>query len=415
MRRRTAVLLLFLPAAACSDILPGDPAPRDVCQGAAAGEFPCRGIDLLAHMAPGELGDVPAALNDVWGWADPETGREYALVGRADGASFVDVTDPASPRLVGTLPRTDGAGTSSWRDLKVYADHVFVVSDNAGAHGMQVFDLRRLRGLEGAPVVFDEDAVYTGIGSAHNLVIDEDAGIAVAVGANSGGESCGGGLHMVDIGQPASPAFLGCFADPTTGRAGTGYTHDAQCVTYDGPDARFIDRRICFGANETALSIADVTDPQAPVALATASYPQVGYLHQGWLSEDGRYFYMDDELDEIFGNVSRTRTLIWDVAVLDDPILVREHPGEATATDHNQYVVGDRLYQANYTSGLRVLDISDPEDPVEIGFFDTVPETDSPGTSGAWSVYPFLPSGTLLVSSIGEGLFILRPGAGSGI
>ena len=323
-------------------------------------------------------------------------------------------------RTDGALPRTEGTRTSSWRDMKVYGDHVFIVADGAPGHGMQVFDLTTLRGLSAdAARVFEPEVTYTGtsehpLGNAHNIFVNEDTGFAYAVGAGDGGETCGGGLHMIDLSTPAAPAFAGCFADPTTGRAGTGYTHDAQCVTYDGPDARFLGRRICFGANETALSIADVTDPLAPVALATATYPAVAYLHQGWLSADGRYLFMDDELDE-FGGEPRTRTLVFDVAELDDPVLVAEHAGVQTSTDHNQYVVGDRLFQANYRSGLRVLDISDPETPAEIGFFDTTPQLDGPGFDGAWSVYPFLPSGTILVSSIDEGLFVLRPATGSGL
>ena len=409
------ILLLPVLLAACADSPPiSAPTPQGACIGARAGDFPCQGVDLLAFVSVAALGGN-AAVNDLWGWVDPETDREYALVGRTDGTAFVDVTDPAAPRLVGSLPLTDGAYPSSWRDLKVYADHVFIVADGAGGHGMQVFDLRRLRSAEGGAVTFTEDALYQGIASAHNIAIDEDAGMAFAVGSSGGGESCGGGLHMIDITDPSAPAFAGCFADVTTGRASTGYTHDAQCVTYDGPDERFQGRRICFGANENALSIADVTDPADPVALSATSYPAVGYLHQGWLTEDQRYLYMDDETDEIFGTVDRTRTLIWDVAELDDPILVGEHLGTSESTDHNLYVVGDRLYQANYSSGLRILDISDPENPVEIGFFDTTPGFTAPGFDGAWSVYPYLPSGTLLVTSIDEGLFVLRPSADSGI
>ena len=144
--------------------------------------------------------------------------------------------------------------------------------------------------------------------------------------------------------------------------------------------------------------------------IASASYPGMAYIHQGWLTEDQRYYYMNDELDELTGLAGRTRTLIWDVAELDDPVLVAEHFGSTTATDHNLYIKGDRMYQANYQAGLRVLDISDPENPVEIGFFDTTPYEGNPPTmSGAWTAYPFFGSGTIVVSSTREGLFLLRP------
>ncbi|MBW3553648.1 MAG: choice-of-anchor B family protein [Gemmatimonadetes bacterium] len=416
MTRRLLLLSLAASAAGCADAPPlAEPTPRAACTEAVAETYPCDGVDLLAFMSIQELGGAPRTdLNDVWGWTDPETGREYALVGRSDGAAFVDVTVPSSPRLVGSLPRTAGSPSSAWRDLKVYADHAFVVADNAGAHGMQVFDLRRLRGADGEPVTFEPDALYDGIASAHNLVIDTDAGMAVAVGAGGGGETCGGGLHMIDITTPTAPAFTGCFNDPDTGR-GTGYTHDAQCVVYHGPDDRFTGRRICLGANVDALSIADVSDPAAPVALAVATYPAAGYLHQGWLTDDHRFFFMDDEADEFADPGAGTRTLVWDLAELDDPILVKEHRGVALSTDHNLYIRGDRMYQANYTSGLRVLDISVPASPFELGFFDTYPASDQLGFAGAWSVYPFFASGTLLVTGIGEGLFILGASPGSGI
>jgi len=180
-------------------------------------------------------------------------------------------------------------------------------------------------------------------------------------------------------------------------------------VRYNGPDEEYVGREICLGANETALSIADVTDKDATVALSASSYPNTGYLHQGWISDDHRYFYMNDETDEVGGNVSRTRTLVWDIEDLNDPILVKEHFGTTGASDHNLYVIGDLMYQANYLSGLRILDISDPESPEEIGFFDTVPfGDDNPGFAGAWSVYPYFESGVIIVSSIKEGLFVLR-------
>lgn len=380
------------------------------CEEGSAGGFSCSEVDLVAflpvHAAGGDRGVI---ANDLWGWTDPETGREYAIMGRADATTFIDLGDPSNPVYLGELPLTEGAMVNMWRDIKVYDNHAYIVADNAGEHGVQVFDLTQLRDVSGPPVTFEATAHYDGINSAHNIVINEETGFAYVVGASGGGETCGGGLHMIDIREPASPVFAGCFADSNTGNAGTGYSHDAQCVRYDGPDDAYVGHEICFGANENALSISDVTDKEAPATLSAASYPNTGYLHQGWISDDHRYFYMNDETDEIGGNVSRTRTLVWDVQELDDPVLVKEHFGTTGSSDHNLYVVGDFMYQANYLSGLRILDISDPEDPVEVGFFDTVPfGDDGAGFAGAWSVYPYFESGLLIVSSIKEGLFVLK-------
>jgi choice-of-anchor B domain-containing protein len=259
-------------------------------------------------------------------------------------------------------------------------------------------------------VTFTEDARYDRIHSAHNIAINTETGYAYTVGNSDGGETCGGGLHMVDIRDPKSPTFAGCFSDPATGRQKTGYTHDAQCVVYRGPDEDYRGREICFGSNETALSIADVTDKQDPVAVAVAEYPNVGYTHQAWLTEDHRYLLLDDEMDELHGLVEHTRTLIWDVSDLDDPVLAEEFLNpNSVSIDHNQYVVGDKVYQSNYVAGLRILDISDIENPREVGFFDTVPYgSDGPRFDGSWSNYPFFESGVIVVTSGDEGLFLLR-------
>ena len=380
-----------------------------VCTDGQAEQFECSDVDLLAFLPLSELGLPPgsrvlaAGITDVWGWTDPETRREYALVGRIGGASVVDVTDPSLPVYVGLLAVEGGTA----QDIKVYADHAFFIG--AGNTGMPVFDLRRLRNVREAPVTLTADARYDGIASAHNLVIDTQSGFAFPVGAAGGGDTCGGGLHMVDVRNPVTPTFAGCYTD-TEGLVWAGRTHDAQCVEYSGPDRDFRGRQICFASNETALRIVDLTDKDDPVPIASATYPGMAYIHQGWLTEDQRYYYMNDELDELTGLAPRTRTLVWDVAELDDPVLMAEHFGSTNATDHNLYIKGDRMYQANYQAGLRVLDISNPERPEEIGFFDTTPyEGNPPNMEGAWTAYPFFESGTVVVSSTQEGLFLLRP------
>ncbi len=385
------------------------------CSGGTASAFECEDVDILSFLPVQALGAGRGVrVNDVWGWTDPQTHREYALVGMTDQTSFVDITDVQNPRFVGRLPMTETANGSTWRDIKVYKDHAFVVSDGAGRHGMQVFDLTRLRDVGSEPVTFDADALYDGIASAHNIVINEESGFAYSVGSSGGGETCGGGLHMIDIRTPEQPTFAGCFADATTGRAGTGYTHDALCIDYQGPDADYRGREICFGSNETAVSIADVTDKDHPVALSVAQYPAAGYTHQGWVTEDQRYFYLDDELDELNdardGDIEMpgVRTMIFDISDLDDPVLVKEHYGTVFSSDHNLYIKGHYAYQSNYQSGLRVLDVADPENPREVGYLDTVPYAAGAGFGGSWSNYPYFDSGTIIVTSGNEGLFMVR-------
>lgn len=376
------------------------------CENDEAGGFPCRDVDMVSFVDMKDLGaDRGIRTNDIWGWEDPETGREYALVGLTNATSFVDVTDPENPLVLGTLPLTETALINVWRDMKVYKDHAYIVADGAGQHGMQVFDLRQLRDVRNAPVTFEMTSYYDQIASAHNIVINEETGFAYSVGSSSGGTTCGGGLHMISLEDPANPTFAGCFQDNNTGRRGTGYSHDAQCVVYRGPDSDYSGREICLGSNETALSIADVTDKSNPTAISYATYPKVAYAHQGWLTEDHRYFYMNDELDEPQGLVEGTRTLIWDLQDLDEPQLVGEYIAKTTETDHNLYVKGNLMYQSNTGAGLRVLDVTNPTAPVEVAYFDTSPVG---GGGGSWSNYPYFSSGTIVVTGGSNGLFVLR-------
>jgi choice-of-anchor B domain-containing protein len=382
----------------------------DCAQGEAS-IFGCDQVDLVALLPVQELGASRGAMvNDVWGWTDPETGREYAVVGRSEGTSFVDVTDPARPVYLGQLPKTEGSRGNAWRDVKVIRDHALVVADNAGQHGMQVFDMTRLREVDPSdPPVFEPDAVYTDVASAHNLVVNEETGFAYTVGNSGGGRACGS-LHMIDMRDPKDPTFAGCYTDPTVGLSSTGGTHDAQCVLYRGPDEDYRGREICFAFSETAISIGDVTDKNAPAVIGQARMPNTAYIHQGWLTDDQRYLYVNDELDEMSGLTDATRTMIWDMAELDDPVLAGVYLAGSNATDHNLYVRGNLMYQSNYAAGLRILDISDPESPREVAYFDTAPfAADAPGFfDGSWSNYPFFESGNILVTSHKQGLFILK-------
>lgn len=379
------------------------------CAGGKAADFDCQKTNLLAMVPTAEMGGGVTRLNTVWGWTDPLTGKEYALVGRSDGTSFLDVTNPTRPRYLGDLPKTKEAPATVWREFKVMHNYVYIVSDGAPKHGMQIFDLTRLRNVR-TPQIFTPDVTYDRVSAAHNVAVDSATHTVYITGANSGGETCGGGLHMVDARDPKKPAFLGCFQDMGTGFAGTGYSHDVQCVIYHGPDSRYSGREICFGGNETALSIGDVTDKSKPVAVGRGTYPDFGYIHQGWLTEDQRYFYVNDELDELQGKTPNgTRTMIFDVSKLDDPVVAGQFIGATHATDHNLYIQGDRMYQSNYQAGLRVIDIKDRVNPKEVAYFDVVPVGDNnAGFGGTWNNYPYFKSGTILVSSAREGLFLLK-------
>ena len=363
------------------------------CENGVAGSYLCNGYDLQSSFTLGQLG--AGSGNDSWGWTDPLDGKEYALMGLNNGTAFIDISDPVSPIYLGKLP--SHTSNSTWRDVKVYNDHAFVVSE-AGGHGMQIFDLTRLRNVASPPETFTEDAHYNGFGSAHNIVINEDSGYAYGVGTGS----FNGGAHFVNIQNPLNPIAEGGYS------AGL-YTHDAQVITYNGPDSDYVGQEIFIGSNEDNIVIADITDKANPVTISNISYTNVAYTHQGWFTEDQRYFIVGDEVDELNlgGN---TRTIVFDFSDLDAPVFHFEHFGETAAIDHNGYVVGDKYYLSNYRAGIRVLDISDiaNQNISEEGFFDTYTPSNSAGFDGAWNVYPFFASGNIVISDIDSGFFLVK-------
>lgn len=387
------------------------------CINGFADRYPCDGVDLLARLTPTELlaeEENGVLLNDVWGWTDATTGKEYVLVGMANGTSFVDISDPLNPIMLGMLPEHHVARSgrsvhdgekSIWRDIKVYNNHAFIVSEEEG-HGMQVFDLTDLRAVLNPPMEFVEAGHYGGISAAHNVVINEATGYAYVVGSGYGDEgsicSTVGGLHVVNVRIPTNPVYEACFDDDM-------YTHDAQCVIYAGSDADYSGKEICFNSNEDTFTIVDVDDKKNIQMISKTGYDGVAYMHQGWLTEDHNYFLSNDELDEgDFG--SKTKTFIWDVRGLDTPILIGKYIHRTTAIDHNLYIVGDNVYESNYTSGLRILDISDIANAnlKLVGYFDTYPSSNDPHFFGTWSNYPFFESGVIAASDITGGLFLLK-------
>lgn len=372
------------------------------CENGIADVYPCNGYDLMGYMSlndltPDGVNNGNLAGNDSWGWTDPETGKEYALMGLNSHTAFVDISNPSMPILLGALP--SATLNSIWRDIKVYQNHAFIVSEASG-HGMQVFDLTRLRDII-SPEIFTADTHFTDFGSAHNIVINEASGYAYVVGANRNGPFSGGAL-FVNIQNPTMPILEGGFGEG-------GYSHDAQVVNYDGPDADYNGKEILVGSNENEIVIADVTNKSNPITISTIGYSNIGYTHQGWFSEDLKHFIVGDELDEL--NIgTNTRTLIFDFSDLDNPTYDFDYLGTTLAIDHNGYPNGNDYYLANYTAGVRVLDLSQIENNnlAEIGFFDTYPENDNAAFDGVWNVYPFLISNNIIISDIDRGLFIIR-------
>ena len=378
--------------------------PQFPCENGFANGHPCNGVDLMSLISVEELGGDGAEGNDSWGWTDPETGKEYALVGTTTSAAFVDISDPTQPIYLGRIPTE--TVNSIWRDIKVYNNYAFIVADFTSSvpladrqHGMQVFDLTRLRNVANPPQIFSPDVTYNGFGKAHNIVINEESGFAYAVGT----ETFSGGPHFVNIQNPLNPLSAGGYADDA-------YSHDAQVVTYNGPDADYTGREILIGSNVNEVVLVDVTDKNAPTQISTMNYSNIGYTHQGWFTDDMTYFLLGDEVDEInFG--LNTRTVVFDFTDLDNPTFQMDYYGPTGAIDHNGYVVGDNFYIANYSAGLRIVDISNIASGVmtEFAFFDTFIPNDNTAFNGAWNIYPYFESGNIIISDIEGGLFVVKP------
>jgi choice-of-anchor B domain-containing protein len=367
------------------------------CTFGSSGGFPCAQINLQAQL---DLNDLRAIGdgNDIWGWTDPSTNKEYALIGLSNGTAFVDVSDPQNPELLGNL--ATHTSNSSWRDIKVIGNYAYIVSEASG-HGLQVFDLTRLRHVPNTPVNFTEDGHmdFGNAGRAHNIVGNPESGFVYLVGTSGYGS---GGMTAVDLSQPTQPQVVSNYGDD-------GYTHDAQCVIYRGPDTDYIGQEICIGLNEDEMVAVDYTDKDDPTRISRATYPTNSYVHQGWLTDDHRYLLVNDETDEGFPN--NTRTYIFDLLDLDNPNYIGVHVHTTRSIDHNLYVKGNYAYLSNYRSGLRIMKLDDIANATlnQTAFFDVDPNSDSPTYNGSWSNYPYFKSGNIIVSSIEDGLFVVKP------
>lgn len=431
MDRRTRVALwlsvagLATPALACPGVVPCVPTacfkmhvstplrdPRSAPESASV--FSSLNMTLLAHVPLNQMGG-PAGItgSSLYGWTDPQTQHEYAIMGRSNGTAFIDVTNPTQPVYVGNLPKFGASASTLWREPKVYGNYAYIGVDGT-SHPMQVVDLTQLRNYSGTTLTVNAGS-YSGVGTVsisaiHTLAINPDSGFLYAAGSNRHS----GGLHVIDVRNPATPVFAG-------GYATDGYIHETQVVTYHGPDTQYQGREIAFNSagkfdNSDTLSIVDVTNKSAMTRIAARGYLNVGYIHQGWLTEDHRYFFQDDEFDETNGVTGgRTRTHMWDVSNLDNPVYRGFFDHTTTSIDHNLYVKGGYLFETNYTTGLRVLKIGNlqsnkPKDWLtEVAYFDTYMANDGQTYNGAWNNYPFFRSGNILVSDIDGGLFVLRP------
>ena len=365
--------------------------------GGVAVDFPSSGIDLRSWISLPEFDPETVSANDCWGYVAP-SGREYALIGLSLGTAFVEVSDPGNAQIVDVI-----AGPSSdWRDIKTYQQFAYAVSEGGG--GIQVFDLSQ---IDSGVVSLVNTVTTGGRLQTHNVAVNTESGRLYRAGG--GGNNPVNGLRIYSLADPSAPAFVGEWHDR--------YCHDAQVVTWTEPPYVGVEVAFCY-ANDTTVSgnpgieILDVSDPASigVIGSINLSLPPIFshpayYAHQGWLSPDRQYVYFNDEVDEAAtGNPTTTRVI--DISDLSNPTQVAIFTNGNTARDHNLYTQGELIFESNYRSGLRVFSASNPIAPIEIAYFDTYPDDDNANYNGLWSVYPYLPSGTIIGSDIEKGLFV---------
>ncbi|HJS21599.1 MAG TPA: choice-of-anchor B family protein, partial [Steroidobacteraceae bacterium] len=337
------------------------------------------------------------------------------IVGLSNATAVIDVTDPQNPREVGSVP----GNASLWREVKLYQ----VFDAAAGAHrayayitteapgsGLQVIELSGLPNTVSlANTIADFQTSHTiyisNIDYASNLAIPGRQAFIYIAGSNLNQ----GAYRIFNLSNPVAPQRV------TVAPTGTGYMHDSASLYITDNRTTQCDQghnpcEVLVDFNVNSVDLWDVTNKSMPVLLSATTYPNNRFTHSGWPTEDQRFIVVHDELDELRIPGLRTHIYTLDIANLRSPSVVISYIGPNTTTDHNGYAKGNRYYMSHYRRGLVVFDLTDPQALVEVGNLDTflAPAADVAETEGAWGVYPFLPSGTILVSDITNGLFILR-------
>ena len=382
-------------------------------------------MDLYDFASHADLGSYAGEGSSSWGWVSAD-GREFAIIGQADGAAFAEVSKQGKLIYLGRLPQQ--SVFSIWREIRVWRDYVVIGSEAVG-HGIQFFDLKKLLTLSPSnprnfSTTTDVDGLFTALprGRTHNVVINHDFDYAMSVGAQPRNDTCRSGIIFIDLQDPTAPTTPGCAGND-------GYVHDAQCVRYHGPDTRYEGRDICIGYNEDTITVYDATvktGVNGSSIISRTAYYGASYTHQGWFIDENwhQYLILDDELDEVdmVGLAANQIpvTYIFDMSDLENPVNTGHYfSSDVKSIDHNIYVYDGLAYHSNYGSGLRVHDVTSvPSDPTgasveEIGFFDIYPEDDHlPGGGvaefvGTWSHYEF-PSGYIFVNTIERGGWVVK-------
>jgi choice-of-anchor B domain-containing protein len=398
-------------------------AAKPCVNGHSASKYHCKQVVLQARVPLSRFPGKPASASSLWGYADPDDNREYAILGLRNGTGIVEVTDPTKPRVVGHIRGVP----SLWREVKVYSvlndvtkkwDAYAYVATEGRNGGLQIIDLSEL------PNRVSLAAKDTDISTSHTLFISN---LDYATGKKLQGKvprlyvngSDRAGLLVFSLTNPKNPQVIGQYNET--------YVHDSYGETFKGSRSSQCAPgnspcQILFAWTGGDFRILDVTNPKSIQVLGTLAYPDLGYAHSGWISLNKKFVFNFDEFDEIQSD-AETRILTINISNFRNPSVAGTYEGDQKSIEHNGIVIGNKLYLAHYTRGLVIMDVSDPKNIRETAFFDSHPEDDAdeqahvtshPGHGGeaafrgAWGIYPFLPSGNILISDLQRGLFVLK-------
>ncbi len=322
--------------------------------------------------------------NEIWGFTI--NNREFAVIGSTSGTHIFDVTDPVNSSQVQFIAGADVGPAIIHRDYHDRNGYLYAVSDE-GNSTLQIINLKQLP--DTAIVVYDSNEL---IRTSHNIFIDESLNKLYACGVRKGdtwGSSTS--LAIYDIENPTNPIHLTNYEVP-----GTGYNvHDMWVKN----DTAFLNN----GGN--GLFVVDFTNHSDPQIIGSLTeYPDKGYNHSGWPTSDMKTYVM---ADEDWGYDLK----VLDISNLSDINVTATFSSEINENSiaHNQLIKDNHVYVSSYHDGLQVYDISNQENPIKVASYSTYLMNDHNSYRGAWGVYPFLPSGNILVSDMQYGLYVLAP------
>lgn len=319
-------------------------------------------------------------LANICGYA--KDGKEYALLGASKGMIIMDVTNPDKPTQIIQIPGPDNL----WKEIKVYQHYAYVTSEGGG--GLQIVDMSQLPNKDAVPYKsYTGDGALSGtLGRIHALHIDVPKGVVYCYGASG---TLTNGAIMLDIKtDPWNPRYLGI--------VNKDYIHDGFAendTLYAGHIYRG-DMEIWYTGNKSN-----------PVSLGRVKTP-TAFTHNVWLSNNHKYaFTTDENNNSVLGAYDISDPT--DIKLLDK---IAHNVGSG-AVIHNTHILNDYAVSSYYTEGVTIHDVHRPDNLVEVAHYDTYDLPINPGSpfEGAWGVYPFLPSGNLVISNIDEGLYIVSP------